>query len=190
MKFAVFPALCLHLALVSATDHNLQPCMPAAYQGAHNTFINRHVHAGTPEGTDNDAWEAFLKNNSFCNRPVQSFFPYGDMQRINDVCSPAGGKIYRRNLCISKASFSFVTLTVNNETCQVEHIMHESKHIILACAEIEKMCQPVHFQKNPEDVFPKDNAPDCPGAPSASHPGIRAPKTAALFVIFLWSALL
>lgn len=190
MKFTVVLVACLFPALVSAIDVNFEPCMPTAHKDAYNTFLHRHVHSGAPESEDKDAWTAFLKNNSFCNRPVQSFFPYRDMRRINDVCAPSGGKIHRNNLCISKGSFSFITLTVQNETCLIKSILRESKHIILACEVIKKTCEPVHYQKNPQNVVPSDSAPDCPGAKSASYPEIRAAKTVVLSLVLLCPALL
>ncbi|KAJ8287900.1 hypothetical protein COCON_G00005590 [Conger conger] len=189
MKFTVIPAASLFLALATgAIDPNFQPCMPSARTDAYNTFLHRHVHSVPPERDEMDAWTAFLKNNNFCNRPVQSFFPYDDMRRVVDVCARTGGKIHLRNLCISKGNFSFITLTVQNETCAIKRIERESKHIILACEEIKNTCQPVHYQKNPENYAPKDSAPDCPGA--ASHSAIRAAKTLVFLLVFLCPALL
>ncbi|XP_016334594.1 uncharacterized protein LOC107683016 [Sinocyclocheilus anshuiensis] len=145
-----------------SVDLNTKPCLPARYNNAHNVFLKRHIPEGVPETGDNNAWETFLKKIKTCGRPTQSFFRNSDKQRVENVCSKAGGKTLSGNLCISKEKFSFVTVRIDAEgACGIRNIRNETKYIILACEQIGDACQPVHFEGNPESTAPSKNQLDC-----------------------------
>ncbi|XP_051576001.1 uncharacterized protein LOC127453577 [Myxocyprinus asiaticus] len=169
-----------------SVDRNSVPCMPAKYNNAHNVFLKRHIPEGVPNTWDQNAWETFLRNIHTCTRPTQSFFRASEKQRVDNVCTKAGGKTLSGNLCISKDKFSFVTvrIDVTNGACGIRSMHNETKHIILACEEIGDFCQPVHFEGNPENTTPSNNLLDC-GAKGSS-----GPKTTVLNVLMLMLTLL
>ncbi|XP_050988453.1 uncharacterized protein LOC127179180 [Labeo rohita] len=146
-----------------SADTNSKPCMPARHNNAHNVFLKRHIPDDVPRTWDNNAWETFLRKIKTCDRPTQSFFRASEKQRVENVCTKAGGKTLSGNLCISKEKFSFVTVRVNvNEgACGIRNINNETKHIILACEQIGDVCQPVHFEGNPQSTAPSNNQLDC-----------------------------
>lgn len=137
--------------------------MPAKYNNAHNVFLQRHIPGGVPNTWDQNAWQAFLRKIQMCGRPTQSFFRASEKQRVDNVCTKAGGKTLSGNLCISKEKFSFVTVRVDTSegACGIKTIRNESKHIILACEEIGDVCEPVHFEGNPNNEVPSNNQLDC-----------------------------
>lgn len=150
-------------------DRNSNPCMPAKYNNAHNVFLKRHIPDGVPKTWDQNAWETFLRKIQMCGRRTQSFFRANEKQRVENVCTMAGGKTMAGNLCISKEKFSFVTVRIDatDGACGIRSMRNESKHIILACEEIGDACQPVHFEGNPENRAPSNNQLDC-GAKGSS----------------------
>lgn len=162
----MFPFL-VFLAFVLPQSHSVdpisKPCMPAKYNNAHNVFLKRHIPDGVPKTWDQNAWESFLRKIQTCKRPTQSFFRASEKQRVENVCTNAGGKTMSGNLCISKEKFSFVTVRIDitEGACGIRNMRNETKHIILACEEIGDACQPVHFEGNPESRTPSNNQLDC-----------------------------
>ncbi|KPP58769.1 angiogenin-like [Scleropages formosus] len=192
MKVAVLQVLPFVLLSVNA-DFNPQPCMSTNHTSGHRTFLARHVLKSSPETLDAKVWEEFLRNHSFCHRPTQSFLPYREKEEIDAVCSPAGGRLHTRNLCISRKPFSFITVkTVGTHlgSCNVSHVDRETKHIILACETIKDICVPVHFEGNPDQEEPRDDAPDCQSSPPASSWSLKAHDSITLLCFFLCSVLL
>lgn len=159
--------------------------MPAQYNNAHNTFLKRHIPDGVPQTSDQNAWQAFLRKIDMCGRPTQSFFRANERQRVDHVCTKAGGKTLSGNYCISKDQFSFVTVRVNNVegACGISSIRNESKHIILACDDIGDVCQPVHFEGNPENKLPSNNQLDCGAKENAGTKTIASNVMMLLFTL-------
>ncbi|KAF7708427.1 hypothetical protein HF521_017484 [Silurus meridionalis] len=170
------------LSLCSSLDVNEKPCMRAKHNNAHATFLKRHLPDGVPKTWDQNVWNALLRQIKTCGRPTQSFFHENDRERVNAVCTKAGGKQHSDNLCISKEKFSFVTVRVNvhEGLCGIKSIRNESKHIILGCDEVADACRPVHFEGNPNDLMPSNNQPDC-GESSGSNSRFKV----AMFEILL-----
>ena len=78
------------------------------------------------------------------------------------MCSPDGGRTLEDNLCISGRNFTFVTVRIRKNTCEIKKLKRETKHLILACDDIDDTCRPVHFEGNPEDLKPdKNRQPPC-----------------------------
>ncbi|XP_041961989.1 uncharacterized protein LOC121720139 [Alosa sapidissima] len=171
MKTLVVWTLFLLLSLTGIAaldDQNSMPCMLSDHTTAYKTFLKRHILEGAPSTDDQNAWEELLRNKKFCSRPTQSFLPESERQRVEAVCSPSGGKAFRGNMCISKEPFSFITVRVEQGTCGIKRIVHERKHLILACEKLQNVCQPVHFEGNPQSLVPDQNKPDC---------GLRSPRS-------------
>ncbi|XP_062394073.1 uncharacterized protein LOC134082403 [Sardina pilchardus] len=176
MKTAVVWTLCLLLSLTgmaASDDQNAIACELPARSSAYNNFLKRHIMEGAPSADDQNAWENLLRNMKFCNRPTQSFLPESERRRVEAVCSPAGGKAFRGNMCISKEPFSFITVRVEPDTCGIKRIVHERKHLILSCDKVQNACQPVHFEGNPQSLVPDQNKPNC-GLRSPGSGGHRA----------------
>ncbi|XP_077455901.1 angiogenin-2-like [Stigmatopora argus] len=144
-----------------AQARNDAPCQRSKWNNGYNTFIKRHVRSGLPASLDSSEWRNYIKNNGGCDRPTQSFLDPKDLDRIRAVCSNRGGKTYKDNLCISQEPFSFVTVRSDHGTCGIKNIVRESKHLILACEVLENQCLPVHFEGNPKDARPSNNAKGC-----------------------------
>ncbi|KAG7335874.1 hypothetical protein KOW79_000567 [Hemibagrus wyckioides] len=174
------------LSLCSSVDINQTPCMRAKYNNAHATFLKRHLPDGVPKTWDQNVWNALLRQIKTCGRPTQSFFYENDRERVNRVCTKAGGKQYSNNLCISKEKFSFVTVRVNvNEgLCGIRSIRNETKNIILGCDMVQDTCRPVHFEGNPENLMPSNNQPDC-GERSGPNSGFKVAMSKSLLVFTL-----
>ncbi|XP_031432833.1 uncharacterized protein LOC116222535 [Clupea harengus] len=178
MKTPVSLVLLLHLSIieiVAVDDQNSMPCMLSDRTTAYKTFLKRHILEGAPSTKDQNAWEELLRNKNFCFRPTQSFLPESERQRVEAVCSPSGGKVFKGNMCISKESFSFITVRVQSGTCGIKRIDREQKHLILACEKLRNVCQPVHFEGNPQNLVPDQNRPDCGlSSPPSGSRGVRA----------------
>ncbi|KAM9488799.1 uncharacterized protein Hap1MRO34_005661 [Clarias gariepinus] len=176
-------------SLCSCLDANPKPCMRAKYNNAHATFLKRHLPDGVPKTWDQNVWNGLLRQIKTCGRPTQSFFYETDRERVNAVCTKAGGKQHSGNMCISKEKFSFVTVRVNVEEglCGIKSIRNETKHIILACDEFADACRPVHFEGNPESLTPKNNQPNC-GERSGASTVLKATMSKSL-LIFIFVAL-
>ncbi|XDV24277.1 hypothetical protein PO909_028498 [Leuciscus waleckii] len=134
----------------------------------HYTFLKQHLNNKVPKSLNIREWETFITKIKTWDRPVQSFFLYSESEfdKVLDVCSTEG-KIYpnTKNLCISKKTFNFFTVTVNTKmkVKKVEFI--KNRHVILGC-EKEKIlnkCLPIHFEANINDAKPDNNQPDCSG---------------------------
>lgn len=174
------------LSFCSSLDINPKPCMRGKHNNAHATFLKRHLPDGVPNTWDQNVWNTLLRQIKTCGRPTQSFFYESDRERVNAVCTKAGGKQHSDNLCISKEKFSFVTVRVNVKEglCGIRSIRNESKHIILGCDEIQDTCRPVHFEGNPEEITPSNNQPDC-GDRSGSNSGFKAVVSKSLLIFTL-----
>lgn len=183
MMFVTLILLTTVLSLCSSVDTNPKPCMRARYNNAHATFLKRHLPDGVPKTWDQNVWNSLLRQIKTCGRPTQSFFHENDRERVNAVCTKAGGKQHSDNLCISKEQFSFVTVRVNvNEgLCGIKSIRNETKHIILGCDEVDNACRPVHFEGNPNSLTPSNNQPDC-GERSGSSSGFKVAVSKSLII--------
>ncbi len=166
----VFLILAVCPVLVHQTfAKNDAPCQLSKWKSSYNTFVKRHIRSGTPTSLDQNEWEAYIKNNGGCSRPTQSFLSTKDLDRVNGVCSNKGGKTFKENLCISKQPFTFVTVRSEMGTCGIRSVKEETKHLILACEVVDNQCLPVHFEGNPEDLQPNNNAKGCQDPQSGSH---------------------
>ncbi|XP_034409561.1 uncharacterized protein LOC117745386 [Cyclopterus lumpus] len=146
---------------------NDAPCQLSKWNNGFDTFIRRHVRSGTPASLDQNQWEKYIKSIGGCDRPTQSFLQPSDLDRVKAVCTDQGGAIHKDNLCISRQPFTFVTVRSAPGTCGIRSVRVETKHLILACEELSNKCLPVHFEGNPVDAKPNNNARGCQGARSA-----------------------
>ncbi|XP_040899421.1 angiogenin [Toxotes jaculatrix] len=166
----VFLTLAICLLLGHQTfAKNDAPCQLSKWNNGYNTFIKRHIRSGTPTSLDQNEWERYIGNNGGCNRPTQSFLHPKDLERVKAVCSNAGGKKFKENLCISKQPFTFVTVRSDQGTCKIRSVREETKHLILACEVLDNNCLPVHFEGNPESLQPNNNAEGCQDPQTRSH---------------------
>lgn len=145
--------------------HNLKPCQRSNNNNAYDRFIRRHIPPNSPTTLNKSVWERFIKNHGLCERSVQSFLHPDDKNRVKAVCTKRGGKVYEGNLCISLNKFSFITVRYGVGSCRVKSVRKEkNKHLILACDKVNNRCLPVHFEKNPDNEKPSEDARLC-GAP-------------------------
>uniref|UniRef100_A0A671M8E5 Si:dkey-237j11.3 n=1 Tax=Sinocyclocheilus anshuiensis TaxID=1608454 RepID=A0A671M8E5_9TELE len=82
-------------------------------KNGYNTFLKRHVRNDTPTDLNKENWKKFINRISTWNRTIQSFFPFSEKDNVEAVCS-SGGKMFERNLCISKKPFSFITVKIDS----------------------------------------------------------------------------
>lgn len=173
-------AVCLLLGHQTFAKNDA-PCQLSKWNHGYNTFVKRHIRSGIPTSLDQNEWEKYIRNNGGCNRPTQSFLSPKDLDRVNDVCTNKGGKIHKENLCISLQSFTFVTVRSEPGTCGIRSVREETKHLILACEVLENQCRPVHFEGNPENLQPSNNAKGCQDPRIESH----APSLKMTWLILL-----
>ncbi|CAJ1062330.1 uncharacterized protein LOC121513446 [Xyrichtys novacula] len=153
---------------------NDAPCQRSKWNNGYSTFVRRHIRDGTPTSVDQNEWEKYIRNNGGCDRPTQSFLHPKDQDRVNEVCTDKGGKRFKENLCISREPFTFVTVRSEPGTCGIRSIRQETKHLILACEVLSNQCLPVHFEGNPENFKPDNNAKGCQGGdPKGDAPSTR-----------------
>ncbi|XP_034030606.1 uncharacterized protein LOC117514320 [Thalassophryne amazonica] len=187
--FRTLPHLTICILLVYLTAaKNDAPCQRTKWNNAFSTFLKRHIPSGTPESLDHNEWEKYIRQNLGCNRPTQSFLQPKDMDRVRAVCTSGGGKVYKDNLCISTTPFTFVTVRSESGTCGIRNIREEKKHLILACEKLENQCLPVHFEGNPGNVKPDNNARACqdPQSPDSKAPNLNPTWLWVLSVIFIF----
>lgn len=160
-------AVCLFLGhqTVAISD---APCQLSTWKKGFKTFMDRHVRNGTPTTLDQNEWLNYIKNIGDCSRPTQSFLDPKELKRVKAVCSKNGGKTYKDNLCISQQPFTFVTVRSEKGTCGIKSVQKETKHLILACEVLDNECLPVHFEGNPTNLKPDNNAKACQD-PRISH---------------------
>ncbi|XP_061574390.1 uncharacterized protein LOC133441032 [Cololabis saira] len=181
-----FLALAACLLLCQQTSGKTDaPCQLSKWNNGYNTFLKRHVPSGTPASLDQNQWEKYIKSLGTCSRPTQSFLRLEDLEKVRAVCSNSGGKVFKDNLCISRQPFTFVTVRSQMNTCEIKKVQYETKHLILACELLENQCVPVHFEGNPTDEKPGNNAKACQD-PSKSH----APSFKMSWVCLLLAALM
>lgn len=161
-------AVCLLLGHQTSAKNDA-PCQPSKWNNGFNTFVKRHIRSGIPTSLSKNDWETYIKNNGGCDRPTQSFLSPKDLDRVKDVCTNQGGKTFKENLCISRQSFSFVTVRSEPGTCGIRSVKEETKHLILACEVVDNQCLPVHFEGNPGDSQPSNNAKGCQDPRLDSH---------------------
>lgn len=152
-------SICLLVAHQTSAK-NEAPCQRSKWNNGYDTFIKRHVPTGIPSSLDQNEWKNYISNKG-CNRPTQSFLRAADLDRVRAVCTSRGGKVYKENLCISQQPFTFVTVRSEVGTCGIKSIREETKHLILACEVLNNQCVPVHFEGNPENQKPNNNAIGC-----------------------------
>lgn len=141
---------------------NDSPCERSKWNNGFNTFLKRHIRSGLPTTLDDKSeWMSYIRNNGGCDRPTQSFLHPKELDRVKAVCTSAGGSTYKENLCISRQPFTFVTVRSEPGTCGIRNVRQETKHLILACEVLENQCVPVHFEGNPENLKPSNNARGC-----------------------------
>ncbi|XP_072316640.1 angiogenin [Eucyclogobius newberryi] len=154
---------------------NEAPCQLSKWNNGFRTFLKRHIRDGMPRSLDQNEWEKYIRNNGGCDRPTQSFLSPDDLERVKAVCSKEGGKTYKENLCISQEPFRFVTVRSQPGTCGIRSITSEEKHLILACEVLDNRCVPVHFEGNPTNLKPSNNARGCQDPQGRGHaPACRA----------------
>ena len=165
----VFLPLAVSLLFAHQTfAKNDAPCQLSKWNNGYNTFLKRHVPPGTPNSLDQNEWEKYIRTRG-CDRPTQSFLPQKDLDRVREVCTDKGGKKYKENLCISREPFTFVTVRSEPGTCGIRSIRQETKHLILACEVLGNECLPVHFEGNPENSKPNNNARGCQEPHTKGH---------------------
>ncbi|KAG8009711.1 hypothetical protein GBF38_004882 [Nibea albiflora] len=140
---------------------NEAPCLRSKWNNGYNTFFKRHIRSGTPTSLNQNEWEKYIRNNGGCDRPTQSFLHPKDLDRVKGVCTSKGGVTHKENLCISRKPFTFVTVRSEPGTCGIRSIREETKHLILACEVLDNQCLPVHFEGNPDNLKPNNNAKAC-----------------------------
>uniref|UniRef100_A0A8C7YNH1 Si:dkey-237j11.3 n=1 Tax=Oryzias sinensis TaxID=183150 RepID=A0A8C7YNH1_9TELE len=145
-------------------SHNSAPCQRSNNNNGYNRFLRHHIPPNSPATRDRIVWERFIWRRRLCHRPIQSFLHPDDKNRVKAVCTARGGKVYWRNLCISRRRFTFYTVRYRLGTCRVQHVKREEKHLILACDKLDNRCLPVHFERNRDNETPDNNARGC-GAP-------------------------
>ncbi|MCI4374638.1 hypothetical protein PGIGA_G00008330 [Pangasianodon gigas] len=155
-----FWALLANKFATDSSENTFSPCTDSAKTDAYERFLNKHVRPDTPKTLDQNEWQAFIRRIGTCNRPVQSFIPFAQKQRVANICSPSGGKTYINNLCVSKQEFTFTTVNVDNN-CIVRSVISETKYLLLACDNVQGYCLPVHFEPNPNNDGPDNKNPDC-----------------------------
>uniref|UniRef100_A0A3Q1JMG1 Uncharacterized protein n=1 Tax=Anabas testudineus TaxID=64144 RepID=A0A3Q1JMG1_ANATE len=124
-------SICILLSQESFAKNDA-PCQLSKWNNGYDTFIKRHIPSGTPDSLNQNDWEKFIRTKG-CSRPTQSFLSTADLERVKDVCTNRGGKVYKDNLCISRQPFTFVTVRSEMNTCGIKSIRKETKHLILAC---------------------------------------------------------
>lgn len=185
-RLAAFLALFACLLLASQTmARNEAPCQRSKRNKGFDTFLQRHLPSGTPTSLDQNQWRRYILNKTGCGRPTQSFLHPKDLARVKEVCSERGGERFKDNLCISRQSFTFVTVRSEMGTCGIKNVREETKHLILACEVLGNDCLPVHFEGNPEDLKPRNDGKGC-GDPEAKG---RAPSPNTTWLCW-WSLLL
>uniref|UniRef100_A0A3Q3XEQ5 Ribonuclease A-domain domain-containing protein n=1 Tax=Mola mola TaxID=94237 RepID=A0A3Q3XEQ5_MOLML len=137
---------------------NDAPCQPSDWNKGYNTFVQHHIPSGTPNSLNQTEWKNFIQTKTGCSRPTQSFLSPKDLDKVREVCSSKGGKTHKENLCISRQSFTFVTVRSEPGTCGIKSIREENKHLILACEVLGNDCLPVHFEGNPKNLKPNGTA--------------------------------
>lgn len=161
-------AVCLLLGH-QAFALNDAPCQLSTRNKGYDTFVKRHIRSGTPTSLNQNDWEKYIRNNGGCNRPTQSFLHPKDLDKVEAVCTKNGGKVYKENLCISQQLFTFVTVRSEPGTCGIRSVKEETKHLILACEMLGNQCLPVHFEGNPGDLVPSNNAKGCQDPQTKDH---------------------
>lgn len=161
-------AICVLLGQQTCAKNDA-PCKPSKRNNGHDTFLRRHVPSGSPNSLDQNAWEKFIKSLGGCDRPTQSFLNPDDLDRVKAVCTSGGGKVHEDNLCISKQPFTFVTVRSDPGTCGIRRVDREVKHLILACEVLKNQCVPVHFEGNPKNLKPDNNARGCQDPEGRNH---------------------
>lgn len=174
-------AVCLFLGHQTAA-RNEAPCQLSPFKRGFKTFMDRHVRSGTPATLDQNEWFSYIKNMGDCSRPTQSFLDPEEVERVKAVCSKMGGRRYKDNLCISQQPFTFVTVRSFQGTCGIKSVRKETKHLILACELLDNQCVPVHFEANPTDLKPDNNAKACQDPRIESH--AAGLKMARLWLLF------
>lgn len=162
--------------------------MRSKWNNGYNNFLRRHLPSGAPTSSDDKtAWEKFLRSQDGCSRPTQSFIQPSERNKVDAVCSSNGGKAYKENMCISSQLFSFTTVRLEPGTCGIKSINREKKHLILACDILDNQCLPVHFEGNPQNITPQNNAKACQN-PAGKGSSLRMTwlcLLSSLLVIFL-----
>lgn len=187
---SVFLPLSIFLAVAhqcQANTNNHFPCMRSKWNNGHSVFLRRHLPSGAPTSSDYNAWEKYLRSQGGCSRPTQSFIQPSEEKKVDAVCSSSGGKAYKENMCISAQPFSFTTVRLEPGTCGIKSISNERKHLILACDVLDNQCLPVHFEGNPYDIKPQNNAKACQN-PAGKGSSLRMTwlwLTSFLLAIFL-----
>ncbi|CAB1445924.1 unnamed protein product [Pleuronectes platessa] len=128
-------AICLLLGHQTFAKNDA-PCQKSNRNNGFNTFVKRHIRAGLPNTLDQNEWERYIKNNGGCDRPTQSFLHPADLDRVKAVCTKAGGKTFKENLCISNQPFTFVTVRSQQGTCGIRNIQSEKVCWVMAALRV------------------------------------------------------
>ncbi|KAM3614092.1 uncharacterized protein V6R79_010092 [Siganus canaliculatus] len=186
---ALQPFLTLSVTLLLALQafgKNDVPCQRSKWNNGYNIFIKRHIPTDIPDSLDQNEWNRYIIDKTGCERPTQSFLSQKDLERVKEVCTSRGGKVYEDNLCISQEPFTFVTVRSEKGTCGIKSVRKETKHLILACEVLDNQCLPVHFEGNSKNLKPNNNARGCQDKQTAGHaPGVKATWLCLLSVFLL-----
>ncbi|KAM7420885.1 hypothetical protein PAMA_015205 [Pampus argenteus] len=148
---------------------NEAPCQLSSWKNGFNTFVKRHIRSGTPNSLDQNEWEKYIRDHGGCDRPTQSFLHPDELDKVKAVCTSRGGKVYKDNLCISQQPFTFITVRSDQGTCGIRNVRQETKYLILACEVLDNQCLPVHFEGNPQNIKPSNNANGCQDPNTRGH---------------------
>ncbi|KAK5862241.1 hypothetical protein PBY51_017656 [Eleginops maclovinus] len=182
----IFPFLSVFLLLVHQSfAKNDAPCLLSNWNNAFNTFMKRHIRSGTPTTLDQNQWMNYIRNNGGCSRPTQSFLHPNDLDKVKAVCTPKGGAVYKDNLCISWQPFTFITVRSEQGTCGIKSIREETKHLILGCDKLSNQCLPVHFEGNPDNIKPGNNAKGCQDPSTGDAPSFKLTWLCLLSVLLI-----
>ncbi len=161
--------LCLAHLEFNIRPQAKKPCTHRCTPKKQDDFQKKHLLEETPKTMDLEVWSRFLEKHHLCsnkNRSVQSFLDSNQKSKVEEVCTPAGGKVFKpdSNLCISKKTFSFFEVFVSIDECKVFKVSNVSQHIILGCDKLIKKCLPVHFEFNKHNDKPQNGGKNCQSA--------------------------
>lgn len=161
--------LCLAHLELNIRPQAKKPCTHRCTPEKKDNFQKKHLLEETPKTMDLEVWSMFLEKNHLCgnkNRSVQSFLDSNQKSKLEEVCTPAGGKVFKHdsNLCISKKTFTFFEVCVNIDACKVFKVSNVRQHIILGCDKFIKKCLPIHFEFNKHNDKPQNGGKNCQSA--------------------------
>ena len=83
----------------------------------------------------------------------------------------------------SQKPFTFVTVRSYENTCGIKSVREETKYLILACEDVDNQCVPVHFEGNPNNAKPDNNARACQDPDKAGAGATAVGTTTCLWLL-------